>query len=235
MQTSRACRLGLWLDLGRLGYLPTYRLQQELVALRQQGDIPDTFLAVEHSPCVTLGRAGRPEHILADEASLAELGIEVHRSDRGGDVTYHGPGQLICYAILDLAERDRDVHAHARRLEEVMVRTAAAFGVRARRNAGYPGVWTARGKLGALGIAVRRWVTMHGVALNVSPDMDHFSYLVPCGLPAARVTSLEQLLRASPDMELVRSVLRESCEEVFGCALLETTRDDLLGSSTIRS
>ena len=172
----------LWLDGGSLDYPAAYELQQQLNAARRDGSLADTILVVEHPPCLTVGRGGTGDDVLTDRAALARQGITVHESDRGGAVTYHGPGQLVCYPILDLTRHGRDVHLHARRLEEVMLRTAAACGVAAWRRPGYPGVWTASGKLGSLGVAVRRWVTLHGFALNVCPDLDHFAHIVPCGL-----------------------------------------------------
>ena len=126
----------LWLDLGKAGYEPTYRLQLELAERRRAGDIPDVAMVVEHEPCITLGRAARAEHVLVDPEVLESAGVGLHRVDRGGDVTYHGWGQLVCYAIVDLSAYGRDVHAHARRLEEVMIRTVASFGVSAHRDPG---------------------------------------------------------------------------------------------------
>ena len=188
------------MDLGRTEYAAAFRLQEELRQLREGGEIPDTFVALEHEPCVTIGRGGTSAHVLVDQDVLAAKGIAVHVSDRGGDVTYHGPGQLVCYAIVNLADYDRDLHAHVRRLEAVMMQTASAFGIVSWRRSGFPGVWTARGKLGALGVAVRRWVTTHGVALNVCPDMEPFSLIIPCGLAGVPVTSLSKILGRSPDL-----------------------------------
>jgi lipoyl(octanoyl) transferase len=220
---------GLWLDLGARDFPSTYRLQQALVAMRRDGRIPDTLVAVEHPACLTLGRAARAKHVLADEGVLAAAEIAVHPCDRGGDVTYHGPGQLVCYGIVDLARRGRDVHAHARRLEEVMMRTAASFGVRTHRVGGLPGVWTSRGKLAAVGFTVRRWITSHGIALNVSPTMDHFSLIVPCGLHDRPVTSVAEILGRRIPMDRVRAALRGHCEDVFGLALADADADEALG------
>lgn len=221
---------GLWVDLGVDGYLATFRLQEEVNELCQRGEVPATVMVVEHRPCLTLGRASSPAHVLADEETLARAGVEVHASDRGGDVTYHGPGQLVCYPILNLRDYGCDAHAHARRLEEIMIRTAAAFGVDAWRRAGCPGAWTTKGKLGSVGIGLRRWVTMHGAALNVCPDLAAFSLIVPCGLQNVAVTSLEQVLGRPLDMAQARMALQRSCAEVFGLSLVATTRDDLIAT-----
>jgi lipoate-protein ligase B len=174
-----------------------------------------------------MGRGGTGDDILTDRATLACDGIAVHETDRGGAVTYHGPGQLVCYPILDLTRHGRDVHLHARRLEEVMLRTAAACGVVAWRRPGYPGVWTAQGKLGALGVAVRRWVTLHGFALNVCPDLDHFVHIVPCGLPGVPATSLACCLGRDVSLAAVRDVVRTACGDVFGLDLSDRTVAEL--------
>ena len=228
MRCATPCRTGLWVDLDREEYVSTFRLQEELLGLRQEGEIPDTFLLVEHLPCVTIGRGGTTAHILADEHALVQAGIRVHISNRGGDVTYHGPGQLVCYPIVDLGGYGRDVHAHARRLEAVMMQTAASFGIASWRLPGFPGVWTAKGKIGAIGVAVRRWVTMHGAALNVCPDLQAFSLIVPCGLSGMAVTSLAEIQGHAVDLTLARVAMRAACEEVFGVHFVDRTRREVL-------
>ena len=194
---------------------------------RRNGTTPDAIIVVEHSACLTVGRGGTGDDVLTDRAALARQGIAVHETDRGGAVTYHGPGQLVCYPILDLTRHGRDVHLHARRLEEVMLRTASVCGVAAWRRPGYPGVWTARGKLGSLGVAVRRWVTLHGFALNVCPDLDHFAHIVPCGLPGVPVTSLARCLDREVSLAAVRDVVRTACSDVFGLDLSDGAVADL--------
>lgn len=220
-------REALWLDLGTVGFEAVYALQQELAARRRSGDTPDIAIAVEHTSCVTLGRRAKAEHLLADVKEMAVAGITVHRVDRGGDVTYHGPGQLVCYAITDLAGYGRDVHAHARRLEEIMIRAAAACGVPAYREPGYPGVWCSQGKLGALGFGVRRWVTMHGASLNVSPHLPHYDLIVPCGIRDRPVTSLERAAGRRVEMERARSELKRAFGTVFGVRLRDAAPDEL--------
>ena len=212
-------REALWLDLGKAGFEPTYRLQLELAERRRAGDIPDVAMVVEHEPCVTLGRAARPEHVLVDAEALDCAGVGIHRVDRGGDVTYHGWGQLVCYAVVDLSAYGRDVHAHARRLEEVMIRTVASFGVSAHRDPAYPGVWCSQGKLGAIGFGARRWVTTHGASLNVSPHMPHYDLIVPCGIHGRQVTSLERVAGRRIGLDPVRRELKRAYGTVFGARL----------------
>ncbi len=217
-------RVADWLDLGVEEYARAYELQTRLHDLREAGGVPDTVLVVEHTPCITVGRAGRRESILAGEEELRRAGVDVHRSDRGGDVTYHGPGQLVLYPIMDLREYGKDVHAHARRLEQVLIDTLASFGVEATRQKEYPGVWTAQGKIGAIGLRVSRWVTLHGVSLNVSPDMSHFTLIVPCGIRDQGVTSLTQVLGRPVDTEEVKARLWLAFEGVFAVRLREVSR-----------
>lgn len=220
-------REAAWLDLGVAEYAWTYGLQTQLHGLRERGFVLDTVVVVEHSPCITIGRAGRMESILAGDDRLHEAGVPVYRSDRGGDVTYHGPGQIVLYPIMDLRAYGRDVHAHARRLEQVLIDTLAVFGVEATRKKEYPGVWTAQGKIGAIGLRVSRWVTLHGISLNVSPDMSHFDLIVPCGLREHGVTSLTRVLGRPVEMETVKAQLRLSFERVYEVRLTDVTAPEL--------
>jgi lipoate-protein ligase B len=182
---------------------------------RQQEIIPDVVLLLEHSPCITLGRSGGYDNLLADNSVLQQHGITVHETSRGGNITYHGPGQLVCYPILSLAGEERDLHAYARKMEEVMIRTVSAFGIKASRRAGFPGVWTKEAKIGAIGVAVDKWVTMHGMSLNVCPDLNHFSFIVPCGIATNGVTSMEKLMGPSIDINRVRHEMRNQFCEIF--------------------
>jgi lipoyl(octanoyl) transferase len=218
-------RKAMLLDLGLEEYARAYSLQLRLNLLRQIGEIPDTVVFVEHPPCLTMGRASHRENVLAAPEELQARGIAVHATDRGGDVTYHGPGQLVLYAIIHLDGYGRDVHAHARRLEQVLIDAVASFGLEATRKKGYPGVWTAEGKIGAIGLSVKRWVTLHGVALNVSPDMSHFSLIVPCGIRDRGVTSLADVLGYSVGIAPAKVALRESFERVFGVYLADNTAE----------
>jgi lipoyl(octanoyl) transferase len=181
--------------LGRVPYREAWELQHELVASRGAGQISDQLLLLEHPAVLTLGRQSDPAHILATEAELAQRGIEVIRVERGGEVTYHGPGQLVAYPIVRLADRGLLLRPFVRALEQAMIETAAAFGVRAARRQGHPGCWCdADGarprKLGALGLRVERGVSYHGIALNVSTELTDFELIDPCGLPEVEVTSI---------------------------------------------
>jgi lipoate-protein ligase B len=175
------------------------------------------LVLVEHDPpVITLGRGKGPRHVLATDEELARLGIEVHPSTRGGDVTYHGPGQLVGYPICRLDRRGRDVHRYLRNLEEVLIGVLGRFGVEAGRQEGLTGVWTDQGKIAAIGIAVRRWVSYHGFALNVSPDLSHFETIIPCGLDDRAVTSLSAVLGRQVALDEVKAPLLECMVEVLG-------------------
>jgi lipoyl(octanoyl) transferase len=180
--------------LGRVPYGEGLALQERLVAERQMGRIADQLLLLEHDPVFTLGRSARAENVLFPAEALRARGFEVFDTGRGGDVTYHGPGQLVGYPILDLSPDRRDVHRYVRDLEEVMLRTCADYGVEAGRIAGLTGAWVGREKIGAIGVRLSRWVTSHGFALNVSTDLAPFDLIVPCGIRDKGVTSLERLL-----------------------------------------
>jgi len=186
--------------LGTISYEDGLVLQAKLVEERRAGEIPDTLLLLQHPPVITLGVKTRrgPNHIVATDEALATEGVTVHETGRGGDVTYHGPGQLVGYPILDLAPDRKDVHVYVRDIEEVLIRTAASFGIEAKRVPGLTGVWTGpdgrEEKLAAIGIRISRWITSHGFALNVSTNLEHFNLIVPCGIADRQVTSLEKLL-----------------------------------------
>lgn len=192
-----------WLvDLGLIAYESAFELQRRLVSARKAGLVPDVLLLCQHPHAITLGRNARAENLLASRRLLQQMNVEVCATDRGGDVTYHGPGQIVGYPILNLAEIRRDVGWYMRRLEEVLICATAEFGIAAGREPGMPGVWvqTAEGaprraeKLAALGVHLSRWVTSHGFAYNVSTDLRYFDLIVPCGLHGKRATSLERLL-----------------------------------------
>ncbi len=189
-------------------YADGVRLQTDLVTARLAGAIPDTVLFLEHTPVITLGVRAQPEHVLLSEAELARRGIELHRSSRGGDVTWHGPGQLVMYPIIRLGEQEADARGYLHNLEEVALRTAAAFGVAAFRRPGLTGAWTQSGKLAAIGIRLKRWVTFHGMSFNVNPDPGGFAAIVPCGLKGEPIASLATLLGARcPALPDVRAAM----------------------------
>jgi len=205
----------LRLDLGVVDYLEAWELQKRLVVLRQAGEIPDVLLFVEHPPTYTRGRSGKPEHLLADPEELSRLGARLVATDRGGDITFHGPGQIVGYPILDLSKVGRDVHLYLRRLEETLIRALARFGIEAGRVPGLTGVWHREGKLGAIGVRVARWVTSHGFALNVSTDLSYFDRIVPCGIVGRRVASMEKVLGHPVDAGRVRDALSSELGFVF--------------------
>ena len=226
-------------DVGLIGYAEAWELQKRLVAARKAGAIADVLLLCEHPHVITLGRNGKREHLLASEQVLRQKGVEFHSSDRGGDITYHGPGQLVGYPILNLGAIRKDVVWYVRMLEELMIRVTAEFGITSERVAGKTGIWV-RGtnnlnapgvteeKLGAIGVHISRWITSHGFAYNVSTDLRYFDLIVPCGITGRKATSLEKILeRAVTRMETVQPVLR-NFGEVFGLEMRETSRDDLL-------
>jgi lipoyl(octanoyl) transferase len=179
--------------LGRIDYPDAQSMQEGMVGLRRAGKIVDTLLLLEHPHVVTLGSRGQTDHILADAARLRALGIRTFEATRGGDVTYHGPGQIVGYPILLLEEPRRDAHRYLRDLEDVLVRTLGDFGIAAQRHPEYTGVWVGDAKIAAIGVRLTRWITSHGFALNVHPDLGYFETIVPCGIEGKSVTSMQAL------------------------------------------
>lgn len=200
-----------------LAFADGVRIQNEIHKVRLANRIPDTVLFLEHWPVVTLGTRGRSNYLLLTPEQLVARGIEFARASRGGDVTYHGPGQLVMYPILKLGEREADSHSYLTTLEEIAIRTAADFGVVARRRRGMNGAWTDNGKIAAIGFRLKRWITMHGMSFNVSVDLDGFETIVPCGLQGERVSSLKKILSdRCPSMEGVRDRMAHHFSEVCG-------------------
>jgi lipoyl(octanoyl) transferase len=187
---------------GELDYARALAWQQQLVTQRQRGLIPDQFLLLEHPHTITLGRNGHRENLLASDEALRSGGIAFYPTDRGGDITYHGPGQMVGYPIMDLRAWKRDVVAYVRALEQVLIDTLADFGIRAARIARLTGVWVEDRKIAAIGVHISRWVTSHGFALNVTTDLRYFQYIVPCGLNKP-VTSMAQLGCAAPREDII--------------------------------
>jgi lipoyl(octanoyl) transferase len=194
-------------DLGLVRYAEALEVQRQTVEMRKSGAISDQLIIVEHPHVVTMGRNGHAEHLLASPEVLERAGISFFETDRGGDVTYHGPGQIVGYPILDLREWKRDVHAYVRAIEQVIIDTLAGFGIVAGREAGATGVWTSGGKIAAIGVHISRWVTSHGFALNVDTDLDYFRYIVPCGLTRP-VTSMRSLGCHAERGELVAALIK---------------------------
>ena len=204
-------------DLGRQPYVEALAIQRALVEQRQRGEVDDLLLLVEHPHVLTLGVRGDGGrgHILATPAQLDSRGVELHESGRGGDITYHGPGQLVGYPILDLKPDRCDVHRYVRDLEEVLIRTAGDYGIRAHRTEGLTGVWIGEEKLAAIGVRIARWVTSHGFALNVTTDLEYFNLIVPCGIAGRGVTSLERLLGGPVDRREVEARMIDHFCKVF--------------------
>jgi lipoyl(octanoyl) transferase len=207
--------------LGRLDYKEGLELQASLVEERRAGTIGNTLLLLEHPPVITLGVKTRqgPKHIIASEEELAREGVVVHETGRGGDVTYHGPGQLVGYPILDLRPDRCDVHQYVRDLEEVLIRTLTAFDITGVRVKGLSGVWVGEPgkerKIAAIGVRISRWITSHGFALNVATDLRHFRLIVPCGIADRGVTSIEQVLGRLVPMSDVEAAAVAAFESVF--------------------
>lgn len=199
----------LWtVPCGTVPYDDAVALQERVHAARREGRVPDVLLLLEHPPVITLGRAARAEHLLANPLALERHGTQVRETARGGDVTYHGPGQLVGYPILDLKEHRKDVHWYVRTVEDALIRALERFGLAGERCPGLTGVWVGREKVAAIGVGVRAWVTWHGFALNVSTDLSAFDLIVPCGIRDRGVTSLERLLgRAVPGEQVVSAAV----------------------------
>ncbi len=222
-------------ELGLVPYAAAYELQRHVVAARKTGEVPDVLLVCEHPHVITLGRNGKREHLRASDRLLRQMGVEFHPTDRGGDITYHGPGQIVGYPILNLAGIRRDVAWYVRQLEEVMIRATAEFGIAAGRVAGLTGVWVGTSevpdvnaeKLAAIGVHLSRWVTSHGFAYNVSTDLRYFDLIVPCGIAGKRATSLERLLGRAVSREEVAPRIVASFGEIFGFEMRLASRRDL--------
>ncbi|HEX9653808.1 MAG TPA: lipoyl(octanoyl) transferase LipB [bacterium] len=208
-----------------LDYQTAWDWQRELHQQRVAGEIEDTLILTEHPHTYTIGKSGGEEHLVADERLLKQNGITVYRIDRGGDITYHGPGQIVGYPILDLHNYYLDVHRFLRDLEEVIIRTLAEYDIRAGRVGGLTGVWVDGAKIAAIGVKVSRWVTMHGFAFNVNTDLKYFGNIIPCGISDKPVTSMKKLLGNSLDFEEVQNRIGRQFENVFQITLVESNHD----------
>jgi lipoate-protein ligase B len=230
-------RQGYCLELETEEYGDMLRLQETISRARRLQIVPDTLLILEHHPCITIGRKGGFDHILVSDNMLRERGIRVYETDRGGDITYHGPGQIVCYPIIDLSNYDRDVHVYAEKMEEMLIQSLFSFGIVAGRKEKYPGIWVGSEKIGAIGIGIRQWVTMHGVSLNICPDMHHFSLIVPCGISTLGVTSMEKILGYRMEIREVRREIRKQFSKIFDIHLenigLEKMRGKGIGTQRI--
>ena len=202
--------------LGLTPYAEALVLQEELVARRKRDEIPDQLLLLEHPHVITLGRAANRANVLADDATRARLGVELFETGRGGDVTYHGPGQLVGYPIVKLPPGHQDIRRYVRNIQEVLIRAARDFGVEAEPRGGdFVGVWVGAEKLAAIGVRISRWVTMHGFAFNVATDLNYFQLIIPCGIRGHGVTSLQKLLGRPVEMSAVVESVTRHFGEVF--------------------
>ena len=228
-------RICYTVDLGLVGYSEAWELQKRVVTARKAGLIDDVLLLCEHPHVITLGRNGKRENLLASEQVLRQKNVEFFASDRGGDITYHGPGQTLGYPILNLGAIRKDVGWYVRMLEESMIRATAKFGIAAERVAGKTGIWvrntqaqnSVEEKLGAIGVHISRWVTSHGFAYNVATDLRYFDLIVPCGIAGRKATSLEKILERAVSREEGLKALVPSFGEVFGLEMREMSRTGL--------
>ncbi len=215
-------------NIGITGYKSAWELQRRLADARIENTVGDVLLLTEHHHVYTIGKNGNDDHLLAGETELRATGAEVYHNDRGGDITYHGPGQLVVYPILDLNGYYLDLHRYLRDLEEVVIRSLADFGIVAVRDGNLTGVWVGEDKIAALGVKVRRWITMHGLALNVNTRLDYFDRISPCGIFHRGVTSMQRLLQTPIRLDEVMSVVIRHFGEVFGSPVVEKNSDALL-------
>lgn len=205
--------------LGRVKYGEALELQRRRATARMRGEVEDALFLLEHPPVITLGRGATREHLRLDEGRLEARGIEVWETERGGEVTFHGEGQLVGYPVVDLAHYGKDLHVYMRKLEEVLIRALCSYGIHGERRAGQTGVWVDGAKIASIGVHVSRWVSRHGFALNVSTDLRFFDLIVPCGLPDIRMTSIESLLGYAVPVHTVGEVVANEFGQVFHCAV----------------
>ncbi len=210
---------GNTIDLKKMNYLKAYELQKQIHQLRWAGAVEDTLLFVEHSPVYTIGQAGGWDAIKVSREYLKAQGVEIHQVDRGGSVTFHGPGQIVGYPIFHLDLVERDLHQYIRFLEEAIILTLAGYGIQAGRLAPHPGVWVGQNKIAAVGVGCKKWVTYHGFALNVQTDLRYFELIDPCGIKEFGVTSMSKELNGAVSIPEVQELLQRQLEAVFGLSL----------------
>jgi lipoate-protein ligase B len=215
--------------MGRAPYGPMLALQEARHQAVADGVGPETLFLLEHEPVVTLGKNAGAEHVLVPQAALAARGIELFTTGRGGDVTYHGPGQIVGYPILSLGEGEQDIKGYVWKLEELLIRTVADFGVTAARVEGLRGIWVGNDKIGAIGVRIARWTTLHGFALNVTTDLDGFALIVPCGIRGRGVTSLARLCSPVPSLREVENRIIVHASAVLGRETREVAPSPLPG------
>lgn len=213
----------IW-KLGLIEYGKAYKLQRSLHYQRVTEEIPDVLLLLEHPPTITIGKSGSIENVLVSKEALSKEGVSLFFIDRGGDVTYHGPGQIVGYPIIDLKQRGKDIRRFVYDIEEVIIRMMKDFSIEAGRDESHPGVWIDGKELAAIGLAIRRWVSIHGFAINVNPNMEHFSLINPCGFNDRKATSMSQLLGEKLPVDAVKERLISHFSEIFDVPMdLKTT------------
>ncbi|MEX2116509.1 MAG: lipoyl(octanoyl) transferase LipB [Bacteroidota bacterium] len=222
-------------DIGRTRFADAWELQRKLFDLRHFGMIGDVVVLTEHEHVYTLGKGADQNHLLATEEELAKGGMEVFRIDRGGDITYHGPGQVVGYPILDLSQYKTDLHWYLRSLEEMIILALEEFDIEAGREEGMTGVWVHGEKIAAIGVKVSRWVTMHGFALNVDVDLERYGRIIPCGIFHKGVTSMARVLGRKIDLKEVHKCLASAFTAVFGRPVVSVSKEELLRTVEERS
>jgi lipoate-protein ligase B len=203
------------LDLGQKNYRETWDLQKELHRLRVESAIPDTMILVEHEPVVTMGKSGKEKNLLLPRSLLKEEGIEYYDIERGGDVTFHGPGQLVGYLIFDIKKGLTGIKPFMHKIEDAVIETLRAFGIESCRKENLIGIWTSKGKICSIGVAVQRWVSFHGFALNVNTDLKYFDLIVPCGIAGITMTSMAQNLGNTVAISDVKEKIIDSFTDIF--------------------
>jgi lipoyl(octanoyl) transferase len=216
------------INLGRTAYRDIWELQRKIFTLRAEAKISDVLILNEHNHVYTIGKTGCDDHLLACEDELHENNVEVYHIDRGGDITYHGPGQLVGYPILDLTNHYLDIHRYLRDLEEVIIRTLREHRIDAHRDKDFTGVWVGNEKIAAIGVKVSRWITMHGFALNIATDLNYFDRIIPCGIFHRGITSMEKVSgKVIPADDVATSIIR-NYSEVFDCDIVHYTKDEFV-------
>jgi lipoate-protein ligase B len=223
------------IDRGRTCYKNAWRLQKRLVDLRFRSRIPDCLLLTEHEPVITMGRASSESNLLCSPAELRERGVELFEIERGGDITFHGPGQLVVYPIVDLNGRGRDLHRYLRDLESVVVATLHDLGLDAGTKHGLTGVWVDDHKLAAIGVAVSRWIAYHGLALNVNTDLDYFKLINPCGITRYPVGSISSMLGEDVDLQKTADLLAGNFARLFDTEIAEAKNIDSILSEPVEA
>lgn len=218
----------LVVDLGRTKYAEAWELQKRIFSARLEQRIGDVLLFTEHDPVFTLGKGADENHLLADESELSEKKIDMFRIDRGGDVTFHGPGQIVGYLIFDLNQHYNDIHRYLREIEEVIIRSLGEYGIDAGREKEFTGVWVKNEKIAALGVKVSKWITMHGFALNVNTDLSFYDRIIPCGIFHKGVTSLQQILNRDVEFAEVHEKLKRHLATLFSFEVKQISRKELL-------